>query len=378
MINTQDNELADICLNMLPGIGPRKYNALIERFETSSAIFSASQKDLCSLKGIGKKIASLISHWHDYNPEEELKRCQLADIKILTRTHEDYPEALNHLPDAPICLYVYGNSQCLKDFNNNLAVVGTRRPTRYGLDMTKMICDAAAQAGFHIVSGLAVGIDTRAHLSSVEHNTPTIAVLGGGIGKLYPQQNLKLARSIAEKGAVISEYPLLFPPDRRTFPMRNRIIAGLSRGTLVVEADLNSGSLITADQSLEYGRDVFAVPGRIDYPQSRGCHKLLKLGATLVESFQDIHDEYNLLPGLHCTIQKKESIEKELIRKNDLQLSENEERILNFLNSGESHVDDISIATNIPSGKLFALLLGLETRKIVRLLPGKRYELLRI
>ena len=284
-MDKQDNYLASVCLNMLPGIGPRKFNALIERFGNSASIFSASKKDLLSVSGIGEKIVAVISHWQDYDPEAELKRCKLAGVKILTRSCDAYPEALRHLPDAPIALYVFGQTQYLNEFNNNLAVVGTRRPSRYGLDMTKKICDAAAQADWTLVSGLATGIDTRVHLSAVEQGSATIAVLGGGIGKLYPPENLKLARQIADKGAIISEYPLLFPPDRRTFPMRNRIIAGIARGTLVVEADLNSGSLITADQSLEYGRDVFAVPGRVDYAQSRGCHKLLRLGATLVESF---------------------------------------------------------------------------------------------
>ena len=215
-----------------------------------------------------------------------------------------------------------------------------------------------------------------AHECAIVADKPTIAVLGGGLGKIYPKDNVKIAREICEKGALISEYPILFPPDRRTFPVRNRLIAALSRAVLVVEADLNSGSLITADHALECGSSVFAIPGKIDSPQSRGCHKLLKQGASLTENFQDISEELDLELKPCKKAQLKDNDDLALNRKSDLQLSENEQRIMEILKTGAYHIDKISETSKLPIGKLLALLLGLETRRLIRLLPGKKYELI--
>lgn len=366
----------DICLNMLPGIGPRTYNKLIKKFKNSENIFSASKKELLQCPGIGPQVAEeIINYERNYDPKEELERARLADIKIINRQDPLYPESLRNIYDAPIVLYIRGNEHLLKDYDRNIAIVGTRRPTNYGLQMTEAIATEASFASWTVVSGLAVGIDSKAHHTAVQLKKPTIAILGGGIGKIYPKDNLKLARDICDHGALVSEYPILFPPDRRTFPMRNRIIAALSRSVLVVEAGLNSGSLITANQALEYGRSVFAVPGRVDIPQSRGCHQLLKQGAILTESFKDIYEEFNLELGVNRKSAKKEQTEKQENCEFDLQLDENERRIMGILKSGELHVDKICELSELNVGQVLATLLGLETHKLIRLLPGKKYEL---
>ncbi|MDD7987093.1 DNA-processing protein DprA [Lentisphaera marina] len=372
-----DNELVqDICLNMLPGLGPRTYNKLIKHFKNPDNIFKASEKDLLKCPGVGKQVAKEILYYEkNYDPGEEYKRSQLAGIKIINRKHSYYPESLRAIDDAPIVLYIRGNPDILQHYERNIAIVGTRRPSNYGINMAKSIATDASLASWTVVSGLALGIDTSAHQSAVQLKRPTIAVLGGGIGQIYPKDNLKLARDICEHGAIISEYPILFPPDRRTFPMRNRIIAALSRSVLVVEAGLNSGSLITANQALDYGRSVFAVPGRVDYPQSRGCHKLLKLGATLTESFKDIYEEFNLELGVNRKSVKKQSNEKPLFEEIDLQLDKNEQRIMGILKSGEVHVDKICELSELAVGQVLACLLRLETQKLIRLLPGRKYEL---
>ncbi|MCH2208694.1 MAG: DNA-protecting protein DprA, partial [Lentisphaerales bacterium] len=207
------------------------------------------------------------------------------------------------------------------------------------------------------------------------------AVLGSGLGRLYPQENLHLARNIIEKGAVISEFPMTFPPDKRSFPMRNRIISGLTYGTVIVEAGLKSGTLITANQALDQGRQVFAVPGRADQPQSRGCHSLLKQGAKLVENFSDVLEEFN--SETLFDFQNQNSIgEEDLNQKNKesvlkpvLTLNETEQRIVKFLSQGESTVDAIVEALKLPIGSLFATLIEMETKRLVRPLPGRRYAL---
>ncbi|WDE98380.1 DNA-processing protein DprA [Lentisphaera profundi] len=371
------NLLNDIGLNMIPGLGPRRYNKLIKHFHHSENILKASYGELLKCPGVGPQLAKeIISYELHYNAEEEYKRAHLAGIHIINRSHLQYPESLKAIYDAPIILYIRGNCKILNQYNKNIAIVGTRRPSNYGLDIARSIASDASCAAWNIVSGLALGIDSAAHSSAVNLHRPTIAVLGGGIGKIYPKDNVKLARDICEHGALISEYPILFPPDKRTFPMRNRIIAALSRAVLVVEADLNSGSLITADQALEYGRSVFAVPGRVDYPQSRGCHKLLKQGATLTESFKDIYEEFNLELGINRKSLQKDPLDKPDKAEVDLQLDKNEQSIMGILKPGEVHVDKICELSEMAMGKLLATLLNLETRKLIRLLPGKKYELI--
>ena len=270
-----DDKRAFICLNLVPGVGPVKVNRLIDCFGSAAEIFNQGFKNLRGVEGIGPKLAELIVAGPDrYNPEEEITLADQAGVQIITRNCKEYPELLRHIADPPLVLYVKGNLDTLNEGNNSIALVGSRRPSHYGLSMAKSISVSAVSAGWVVVSGLAIGIDTAAHRAVVEADGKTIAVLGSGLGRLYPQDNLELARKITQKGAVISEFPMNYPPDKRSFPMRNRIISGICSGTVVVEAGLKSGTLITADQAADQGRTVFAVPGRADQPHSRGCHKL--------------------------------------------------------------------------------------------------------
>ena len=334
------------------------------------------------VEGIGPKLAAEIlaaPKKIDYLGEEKLAAD--AGVSIITRNCPDYPNLLKHIPDPPLVLYVRGQTGVLKEGETGISIVGSRRPTDYGIKMAESLSVSAVTSDWTTVSGLALGIDTAVHRATVEYGGKTIAVLGSGLGRLYPQENLHLARNIIEKGAVISEFPMTFPPDKRSFPMRNRIISGLTYGTVIVEAGLKSGTLITANQALDQGRQVFAVPGRADQPQSRGCHSLLKQGAKLVENFSDVLEEFN--SETLFDFQNQNSIgEEDLNQKNKesvlkpvLTLNETEQRIVKFLSQGESTVDAIVEALKLPIGSLFATLIEMETKRLVRPLPGRRYAL---
>ena len=263
-----------------------------------------------------------------------------------------------------------------------IGVVGSRRIDRYGSDQAESLCLSAVHADWIVVSGLARGIDTIAHQTVVNAKGKTIAVLGGGLGALYPQENVGLARQIIETGgAILSEQPLMMRPDRRTFPMRNRIISALSRGVLVVQAGLNSGSLITAGQALEQGKVVFAVPGPVNSPQSRGCHQLLRDGARLVESFDDVIDEFSFLPlfskapfsSPNQTPQEATSTRQS--RGALPPLSEVQTAIFEALSQQPVGIDHLATETQIPMGQLLTELFALEMKRVVRQLPGKRFVL---
>jgi len=266
------------------------------------------------------------------------------------------------------------------DSPNSIAVVGTRRPTTYGMRMAEELSIAATAAGWTVISGLAIGIDTAAHEAVVRHDGRTVAVLGSGLGRIYPQQNLTLARQICDRGALISEFPLQFPPDRRTFPMRNRIVSGLSAGTLVVEAGTRSGALITASQALEQGRQVFAVPGRADSPQARGCHALIKDGARLVESFADVLDEFSEFIRALRPATPPDSAAESLQQPPEtlgtgLQLGDLERKLIEFVTAGEEGIDSLIARTGQPAATVLGALVMLEIQGVVKQLPGKRVVL---
>src|SRR3989338_3984675 len=256
--------------------------------------------------------------------EEELKLIQKENIQILTYQDEAYPFLLKQISDPPPLLYVKGVLPKTQSF---LAVVGARRASAYGLEMTEFLCRELVQYDVTLVSGLAQGIDRKAHETALKHHSPTVAVLGNGLLVHYPLSHQSLQEKIASSGAVISEFPLTMPPLRHHFPRRNRIISGLSHGVLVVEASLRSGSLITARSALEQGRDVFAVPGNVMTPSSQGTHWLIQQGAKLVVKPQDILEELNPT----CIKTKENLTEAAQVRHS---LSEEEERVLRVPNLG--------------------------------------------
>jgi DNA processing protein len=281
---------AYIILNLLPRVGPIRVKQMLQHVAGPAHILERSPAELARIPGIGDKLAEILGNWRRYaDLDDELAACEKSGVRLLTLADDAYPAILREIHDPPLCLYVRGDIDVLADCSEHgLAMVGSRHTTHYGQGMAERLAAAAVQTGWIPVSGLARGIDTVVHQATVKHEGRTVAVIAGGLQHITPPENLDLARRIAETGAVISEQPLRMAPDKRMFPMRNRIISGLCRGTLVVEAGAGSGSLITARLALEQDRAVFAVPGRADTPHAAGCHALIKDGAKLVETIDDV------------------------------------------------------------------------------------------
>jgi len=262
-------------------------------------IFEYSKDDLMSVPGISENLAGKIANWEKYaDPEKEQNLVNRSGVVLLTPADDDYPNNLREISFPPLCLYVRGTIPWNIN-NRSLAFVGTRNISVYGAKMARHLAESAAYAHWATVSGLAVGVDTVIHRATVDAGGETVAVLGGGLMRFHPQENLQLARDITGRGgAIITEYPMSFSPTRYSFPQRNRIISGLSLGTVVVEAGSGSGSLITAACALEQNRHVFAVPRQADQPNASGCNSLIRQGAVLVEKFEHIMEVFEFLPGL--------------------------------------------------------------------------------
>lgn len=363
---------AFLALNLLPGIGPIRVRRLLDQFESPEAILASTSAALQRVNGIGSEMAGTILDWENQiDLPEEQRRIADHGISLLTLDDENYPTALREIHDPPFLLYVKGEIRPTD--HAALGVVGSRRMTHYGKDQAHKLSFQLARAGFCIVSGLARGIDTAAHEAAIAAGGRTIAVLGSGIGNIYPPENDVLAERITENGAVISEFPVLYVPDKQSFPLRNRIVSGLSQGLLVVEAPARSGSLITANQSLEQGRTVFAVPGPIDRPSSEGCNRLIQQGATLVCSAKDVIDELssdlNSLDLDFSSAPSKETVQPS----RNVSISEEEAQILAELEKGEQTIDTISETLEMAVGTVSACLLQLEMKHLVKQLPGKYF-----
>ncbi len=376
---------AHVVLNMVPGVGPIRLTALCGHFGSAAAVLSAGRRSLQAVPGIGAELAGEIAAWETTTDvSAELRLAERAGVRIVTRADADYPPLLAAIHDPPLCLYVRGE---LPDPGRpGLGIVGSRRITPYGRRMAEALAVAAAQAGWSVISGLAYGVDAVAHESAITAGGLTVAVLGGGLARIHPQDHIPLARRIAAgAGAVVSEFPMAFPPSRRTFPMRNRIISGMSQGVVVVEAGLKSGALITARTALDQGRQVLAVPGRADDPQSRGCNQLIRDGAKLVEGFEDIVADFEFLPGFPAPpacagtfpAAAARSADGREVRENDapgLKVPPDEGKILALLAAeGECGIDRIAAAVGLPMGPLLALLMEMTIKKRIEALPGKRY-----
>lgn len=275
-------------LTLIPGVGGETQRKLLKAFGLPEAIFSASRSALVA--AVGAKAADLVLDTDNREAvDKALAWAEQPGHHLLPLADEHYPARLLDLPDPPTLLYVRGRIECLN--HDGLAVVGSRNATPQGAGNARTFAKALAETGFTIVSGLALGIDAAAHQGALEAGGNTVAVIGTGADRLYPARNQSLALEIAEHGAIVSEFPLGTPAAAANFPRRNRIISGLSRGVLVVEAALESGSLITARLAGEQGREVFAIPGSIHSPHSRGCHRLIRQGAKLVETVEDVLEE---------------------------------------------------------------------------------------
>lgn len=374
------NQEACIILNLMNGIGPARLSALLGFCGEPQEIFRIPRQDLASVSGISEALAEKIANWEKYvDLEHELDLAKRGGVRIITRGDDDYPELLSQIHDPPICLYVRG--QLPADLcSRSLAIVGTRNVTSYGQRMAKHLAEAAAYSSFVVVSGLAFGVDVIAHKAALDAGGDSISVLGGGLARIQPQEHVPLAREIAAHGAVISEFPMEFSPTRHSFPMRNRIISGLCKGTLVIEAGLNSGSLITASYAIEQGRMVFAVPGQADNPQAAGCNRLIRQNAVLTETFDDILAEFDFLPGLgqHENMLREEDAANNFLSdgEEDSSISSESAKILDFLQKGDATVDEISAGLQITAASISASLVGLELLRRVKK-DGMKYHRIR-
>ncbi|HEY6010892.1 MAG TPA: DNA-processing protein DprA, partial [Nitrospirota bacterium] len=342
MKTSTDPVLFWIGLSSIPGVGRITFRKLVNHFGSPERALAASQNELQDIGGLSDKAISGIASfpWRE-RAELEVANANNAGISIVIADDPAYPAALRNTPDPPLFLYIRGS--LLPEDGNAVAIVGTRTPTHYGTTITGRIAADLASAGFTIVSGMARGIDTLAHKGALAAKGRTIAVLGCGIDVVYPPENKGLMEEIARNGAVISENPFGTKPEAGYFPARNRIISGLSRGTAIIEAATDSGSLITANYALEQGRKLYAVPGNIGSPNSRGTNSLIKRGATLVESAEDVLKDLGVKrPG-----EQQAAVSRPLPA-----LTGEEETVFRCITNEPKHIDIIMNESRTTAGRL--------------------------
>lgn len=365
---------AYIALNLIRDLGPVTVRLLTDVLGSASALFEADSRQLLAVKGTGTEIVKkLIAARRKVNAAAEIERAASLGAEILTPADPGYPDPLRQIYDPPLALYVKGTLES-RD-RNAVAIVGSRHTTSYGRECASSFAAQLARSGFTIVSGLARGIDTCAHQGALKAGGRTLAVLGGGLHDVYPPENRELAEEVAASGAVISEFQLGRDPDKTTFPIRNRIVSGLSQGVIVVEAGLSSGAMITANVAAEQGKSVFAIPGRIDSPTSQGTHQLIKNGARLVDSAAEVMDDLGSL-FTACT---RTPIRPpgEPLRANRIQvpLSDVEQTVMQRLAEDDRmDVDTLTRQCGLPVATVSATLLMLEMKRLVRTLPGRFVE----
>lgn len=367
-----DSREAFIALNLIEGVGPVRVRMLLEHFGEAPKILVASKQELLRVRNIGEETADAISNWEkSVDLAGELKRISDFGCHVLISSDEHYPAMLREIYDPPIVLYVKGELTA-KD-KNGVAIVGSRQTTHYGIETARKLAYQLAYVGVTVVSGGARGIDTAAHQGALSAKGRTIAVLGTGINLVFPTENAELFERIAANGAVITQFPFNRPADKQSFPIRNRIVAGMTLGTVVVEANATSGALITANMAVEAGRQVFAVPGRIDSPRSKGCHELIKKGAKLCEGVEDILSEFEYL---FPTSNRPASPASTGVLP-AMELSENEKLVYDALGNEELSTDDVIRKCGLPSSAVSVALFSLEMKRLVRQLPGKIFLKLR-
>jgi len=347
-----------LLLSKLPLLNSKKCRQIVEYFGSPKKVFSASFNDIMKVPGLDKETALSIMQAKKMNIEKEIAELHKIDVNIVGFQDSLYPPNLLTIFVPPFLLYVRGKLK--KEDVNAVAIVGTRRATTYGKLAARKLARDLAKEGITIISGMARGIDTAAHWGALEGGGRTIAVLGCGVDIVYPPENKRLMEEIIKNGAVISEFPLKSAPDAFHFPQRNRIISGLSKGVVVVEAPLRSGALITVNFALEEGREVFAVPGNIFSPNSQGTNRLIKEGAKLVETKEDILEELNF-PLIH----------KEINKGNNPSLSLEERKMLDLLKDKPLHINSIIKISNLSASEVGGSLIKLEIKGLVRELPGK-------
>jgi len=359
-------------------VGPTTFAKLIKHFGSPDRALGASVSELTHIDGIGFKIAEQIARTRsEFDTTAELELAERLGIWIIHLEDNRYPPLLKQIYDPPPLLYIKGN---LTEADSlAVAIVGSRRCSLYGQEQASRLAHFLSSAGFTIVSGMARGIDTAAHQGALSAGGRTIAVQGCGLASIFPPENKKLFEFIAESGACISELPLRYEPLAENFPPRNRIIAGLTLGTIVVEAGLNSGALITARAALDNNREVMAVPGKIDSPLSKGTHKLIKQGAKLVESVEDIMETLGYIGqrlqryATAAAEKASEKVETPLFDISQLNLTSIERKTYDYLGKEPAHIEQIIEMTNLSAGSINASLISLQLKGLVKQLPGSLF-----
>jgi DNA processing protein len=346
-------------------LGGVALQGLIAAFGSAAKAWAASPEALRQVSGIGPAIAEAMRRfpWERMLRQDQA-RVDQAGLTTIVWGDPDYPPRLQAVASAPPVLYVRG--RLTPEDEAAVAVVGSRRATAYGEEMARELARELGRRGLTIVSGLARGIDAAAHRGAIEVGGRTVAVLGCGLDQIYPPEHRELADGVAGSGALLSEFPLGAPPLRPHFPRRNRVISGLSLGVVVVEAGVESGALITAHHALEQGREVFAVPGRVHARYSEGCNRLIKAGAKLVETWEDVLVE--LVPNL------KRSARSRPAEPPPPELSADERLVFDLLNGGPQHIDAIIVGSGLGGGRAASVLVGLEMKGVIRQLKGKVFE----
>lgn len=364
-----------LALSLTPGLGPGSCKRLVEHFGGPGQVLDATESDLMRVSGMRRGAARTLAGRDNISvyarTEVELEAAHRYGARIFTWDDAEYPAMLRNIHNPPMVLYIKGSADVLSAAG--LGVVGSRAATSYGREIASRMSFGLAAKGYAIISGLALGIDTEAHKGALAAGGATVAVLGCGLDIVYPRENRELFRTISETGALVSEYSFGTKPDGFRFPARNRIISGLALGVLVVEASHRSGSLITAEHALEQGREVFAVPGRVDSIKSAGAHSLLQQGAKLVQTVDDILEE---LPGVSISPGKMPPMAAiQAGTGPDIgELTPEEEVIVSFLEVYPQNIDEISRGTHLSPQKASEILLLLELKGAVEALPGKCYK----
>lgn len=362
-MTTDRQELASwLRLTLIPGVGGEARRALLKAFGLPQAVFEANRRALSAV--IDPALAErLLSHDPVADIEAALEWAIQPGNLVLTLADADYPQSLLSSADPPVLLYARGRTEMLN--RPMLAVVGSRNATAQGLRDAEAFAKALGDAGLSVVSGLALGIDAAAHRGALATAAGTVAVIGTGADRLYPAQNEALARGIAERGVILSEFPLGTPALASNFPRRNRIIAGLGLGCLVIEAAQRSGSLITARLAAEAGREVFAIPGSIHSPLSRGCHQLIRQGAKLVESAQDILEELRWGSSSPVPVASRQT---------SVPPDASEKQVLASMGDAPCSLDALAARSGLPPADLLAMLLPMELAGRIAQLPGGLYQ----
>tara|TARA_B100000315_G_C14595987_1_gene599366 strand:+ start:19061 stop:20155 length:1095 start_codon:yes stop_codon:yes gene_type:complete len=355
--------IALLNLTQILGLGPIRIISLVNKFSSPEEVLKASVSELCRVNRIDLKLAGQINNFDEWDfGDKQVRKATKMNVEILTYWDDDYPRLLKKIYDPPVILFVKGNIEVLNE--DAISIVGSRRTTHYGTKMTTELASSLGKMGFVIVSGFAKGIDTIAHKSAIETNSKTTAVLGSGLDIIYPSQNKKLFPQILKNGAVISEFPFGTGPDAKNFPKRNRIISGLSHGTVVVEAGDKSGALLTAFNAVDQNREVFAVPGRITDSNSIGCNRLIRHGAIPVLNAEQIANTVNPI-----LLKPLKPVQKSL----NLELSGEEMNIYSVLSDHPKHIDTIVEETDLTTPSVLTTLLSLELKGVVSQLGGKQF-----